>query len=306
MKKKNVLSAIFLILILLIVSGASCQGRGKNVEEPTWEAFEGKEGLFMEFVKDSPKRQVYATYDSDLSVLVELENKGSYDTDFELYLTGFDPYILVGLDSNSGRNYGTMVARSTYQEGDHKFVEFTASSMELPEGVEVYKPTLLLSNCYGYKTIANPMVCIDPTRYGVSLGQKSCEVKDISMGEGQGAPVAVTRVKQTMANRKAIFNIEIENVGKGDVLRKGIGTKCPFDLNYEDINIIDYYVESSEGLLSNCKPENKVRLIDGKGRIFCTYTTSEDYTYPMPLRITLDYDYLDTETRDIEIIKAPE
>ena len=59
-----------------------------------------------------------------------------------------------------------------------------------------------------------------------------------------------------------------------------------------------------------CSPEidgdERVRLVNGLGTIFCTFKISGDTAYTTPLRVILDYNYMDSVSKDIEIIKTPQ
>ena len=90
--------------------------------------------------------------------------------------------------------------------------------VNVPFGADKYSPEILVTACYRYKTIADPKVCIDPNPFRAVQERKVCEVRDQSLGGGQGAPVAVTKIEEQVGSDKIHFRIFIQNVGDGEVI----------------------------------------------------------------------------------------
>jgi len=124
------------------------------------------------------------------------------------------------------------------------------------------------------------------------------------MGSGQGGPVSVSAVRVNTIGDKAHFKIEVNNAGKGKVIRIH---ECPFDLEYDDLNKAKYYVTLSGKRPEKCSPSNEVRLINGKATIFCTFVIPSEnkFAYQTPLEIKLDYGYMESISKKVEIIKVP-
>ena len=104
---------------------------------------------------------------------------------------------------------------------------------------EFYRPTVVVAACYKYQTKAEPLVCIDPEPNSVFDEQKICTIpstgKTYSLNT-QGAPVAVTSVKQEVSSSAIHFGIYIRNVGRGKVIDEGVRDKCPLDLEFNDVD----------------------------------------------------------------------
>lgn len=208
-----------------------------------------------------------------------------------------------------GREY--LLAGDTYEYpgGEEDYFLYHGHLLQTgwPPGLDYLTQKLLVTNCYFYTTYASPVVCIDPNPN--SGKDKVCTPTMQSWSNSQGAPVAITSVEQENTPKKAIFHINIQNVGKGDVFDPGKLEKCSPYLNSrlrsEDKNIV-YVGDVRIGMtrLSNCVPDGIVRLKNGRGTITCTYPY--EYLdiasgYTTPLVVELWYGYSDTQERSFKI-----
>jgi len=301
---KKMLLMIF--LIVLVLTGCNISNRKTSDEIAgggvlTDKVYIGTQGVKFEFMKNLPPSRIYDT--TNVNILVELKNKGAYNGNGRLYLTGYDPKIVRGIDPQ--QTFGPLEAKTKfYPEGGIETMEFSSRSIDLPKGTDSYKPRFLLTGCYSYQTLSNAVVCVDPKFYDVSVEEKACQSKDISMGGGQGGPVSVSSVRVDPVKDKAHFKIEVVNVGGGKVVRE---QDCPFNLDYDDLNKVKYFITLSGQRPEKCSPSDEVRLISGRGTIFCTFRipAENQYAYQTPLEIKLDYGYMDSISKDVEIVKIP-
>jgi len=314
--EKRCLIAIVAILIVITEVFAGCK-KTPSPEAQTGireEVYTGTSGLKMNFAKNMPPSRMYDT--SSLNILLELENKGTSDLSGSkcmLYLSGFDENIIRGLDKEK-QCAASLEGKSILNpEGGYSTQEFSTDLIYLPDYLDKLRQTIQVTACYEYQTTASPVVCIDPHLYEIGPIERACVVKDVLMGGGQGAPVAVTGVEVKMAGRNRVaFNIKVSNVGGGTPLHRGVSlfNECPYNINVKDYNVISYNVEMAGAYKIRCVPEIEgepaIRLVDGKGTIYCTFGISGDAAYSTPLRITLDYSYIDSISKDIEIIKTPQ
>jgi len=306
---------IIFVLILLIIVSTGCTGIRRRPDENQLpdEIYKGTEGIKMSFVKNMPQAKLYDA--STLSILLELENKGTSDlsgTKCKLYLSGVDKNIVRGLEDEKLCS-SSLEARSILNpEGGYNTQEFSSDNIQLPDYLDSLPQTILITSCYEYTTIASPIICIDPHLYEIGPVERACIVKNVPMSGGQGAPIAVTDVNVEMASKTQVaFNIKIANVGEGTALYRGanVFSDCPNSIDPKDYNIIAYDVEMTNGQKLSCSPEmsgdQRTRLVNGKGSIYCTFRISGDSAYPTPLRIILDYNYMESISKNIEIIKTP-
>lgn len=308
LKKKEALIVGFFLLVLILVG---C--RPQPPEEPgevaavTRFVRSGTFGMDMRFVQNLPPPQIYDT--ADLVALLELRNLGSYDLGGNkcyIQFGGFDPAIVRGV--NARQLCGDLPGKNVYNiEGGFGTLEFRSSSMLLPRDVDRYKPTMVATACYEYQTVASPQVCVDPRFFELTSEQKACQVRDFGVGGGQGAPVAVTFVNVDMVGSRAVFEIDIANMGGGRVVSPRAGlSRCPVGLRYDEFDEVRYRVELSGGSMIQCTPRDFLaRLSNNRGKIFCTFDVGNTQAYETPLRIELNYNYMQSVQQPVEIIRTP-
>lgn len=317
--KKSVSKIAIVILMVSFLLLVSCKPKPGAGETPldTAAALQqvktGTQGVELQLVQDSPPAILYDQ--SDLLALVEVKNKGNYDLkaqDCFVHVTGFDPNIISGSFAgprSCAEGLGVLEGKNLYStEGSSNLLEFE-SSVNLPLGVADYNPTLNFLSCYHYHTLSNPSVCVDPLFYQVSAEQKTCRPIDVPMAGGQGGPVGVTYVGVDMVGSRAIFEINIKNLGTGRVLSPfaNINNCGQASLEYKDLDRVQYNVEMTGGGKVNCKPQDGfVRLSNGQGKIVCTFDLPGASAFETPLLIDLDYSYADSFQRAVRIVKTPQ
>lgn len=321
---------VVLILIIVFLSGCQLRGGAVETERDVEMIHKGTQGLGMSFANGMPPDRIYDT--STLDMLVELKNLGTADLDVSncmLYLSGYDRSIV--LFDVERQACGNLDGKSVFTpEGSIGTAEFNADTILLPYGVDSYSPNFLITACYKYKTIATPVVCVDPNLYSLSPVQRACVVKDETLSGGQGAPVSVDKVEVDMLKDNVLFKIYISNSGAATTTKTILGTKttttgktgivlsdavspvheCPYNLEYDDYNVVRYYVDAGTISLVECTPNTPepgtVRLIDNKAVIYCKFDTGMlQSATQIPLTIELDYGYMDYVSKKVEIIKTP-
>ncbi|MBW2977254.1 hypothetical protein KY331_00255 [Candidatus Woesearchaeota archaeon] len=312
MRKKTLI--ILLLISMLFLTSCKVRRPGEPEERQPEEIYKGTKGVDISFVKGLPPSKIYDT--STLTLIAELRNQGTADVTGKcfLHLSGFDDKIVQIMQKSKA--CGLLEGKSVLNpEGGFDTQEFTTDRIWMPEGTDSYKPKFVITACYDYETTANPLVCIDPNLYSIQPVEQACQVKDVMTAGGQGAPVGVTRVDVDMMKNKVLFKIHITNQGKGQVLRTGLSktgygpNSCPFNLDYDDLNIVDYDVSMRGASLIKCSPElagSRVRLVDNKATVFCTFAISGEYAFTTPLNIRLNYAYMDSISKDVEILRTPQ
>jgi len=300
----------FLFVVLFIVG---CQGLVLGGERPEETSSlsnyvrSGVNGLEMFFIDGLPPRSMYDT--TDLVIVLDLKNQGTHDLAQDkcfVEMSGPDWNIIRGI--NKRRTCGDIDGKSVFNtEGGFNQIEFKSQNIYLPQGVDQYSPNIVLNSCYNYKTVASPQVCIDPGFYQITAEQKACQVRDVSLGGGQGAPVSIDLVKVDMLGEKALFEIDVSNSGGGRVISPLSSlNRCPGNLNYNDFDEVRYTVSLSGEFPEKCTPtDHMVRLSNNKGKIFCTFRTSSTTAYESPLQIELNYNYLQSVSKKIDVIRTP-
>lgn len=303
---------IWTILIVNLLVLAGCQ-RGPSVQNIKEDYHTGTEGIEINFLANAPPSRVYEG--DNIDIAVELKNKGAYPEGKNLIgkleLSGFDPSSIRGSwdGGNSmpisleGKNQGT-------PEGGYAIMTYKdRAGVHVPFDADYYDANILVHSCYKYETTADAMVCIDPDPYKVVEERKVCNIGDISLGGGQGAPIEVTKVEEEVGSDKIYFRIYISNSGGGSVMLTGAYNDCPFKNELEDLDKVTAKIKLPYDASPDCSPKgtssDPIRLTNGQGYIFCKFSkpaTSSAYT--TSLNIALDYVYSSSISKQIRIVNV--
>lgn len=313
---RSVMNIISLVMALLFIT--SCGYIGGNSRENANENYRsGSQGLVINFMPNMPPSRVYDN--EKLTVAVEVRNRGATDiqsSSSRLYLAGFDNSLISGV-STAGNNIGTLEGKSMYNsEGGYTNVIFDGYIGSIgSRNIDEYNPTLQVTACYRYETIADPMVCIDMDPFSPTNQEKICNANTVqNLGGSQGAPVAVSSVQTEPSKGKMRFKIYVSNVGGGLVFKDGYNylNRCnPYNaqgLEFNDIDMVrvEEVKVAGTSILPSCKPlENGYLRLKGAGYIICEYSGATGPAYTTPLTIKVSYGYRNSITKPIQIVKNP-
>lgn len=280
--------ALITLLLLIFISG--CVGP----VQPHEQYRKGTKAIVLSFIKNAPPSKVFDT--DKFIVGVEAKNMGAETArGVDFYLNGYDTKIIT-IDNK--KSIGDLSGKADIfnpYEGESAVVVFKQHRTDLGDA-DTYKPTFMVTACYGYKTIAQAEVCINgnPT-FNVGV----CTVSDVSLSGGQGAPVGVTKIEVAATPGKTNFKIHIKNFGPGG--------PCVNERVSELEKVSVESVKVHNEPLKKCKPLDggKLRLINGQAVLYCDMGVDPDAVYTTPIVIILSYDYSTTITKSVEIIKAP-
>ncbi len=327
--KKRLIVA-FILILLISISG--CKGK-KDVKKALEEIRTGTEGIVMSFLPNAPPDKIHveegATPETNsFDVVLELRNKGAFPQPEDnigapfgdVYLSGYDRNILEFKPESFNLNDKTLEGKSTINpNGGLDLATFKGTVKTENLNVEKYEPTLLVTACYTYNTIAGPSVCIDPNPYSTAKEKKVCEVQDLTL-TSQGAPISVTKIDEEALATKTQFKITIKNVGGGDVIKPGSLGKCsPYGddkLLREDIDKVQLEEVQVGNRRITCRPfvdgspqgvSGFIRLINGEGFIICEFPKTNyelsKTAFTTPLKIKFNYIYRNTAEKKIQIRK---
>jgi len=319
------------IMLIAIVMLIGCNKTGDSDPITREDIYEGSDGLVMEFVKGSPAKEVFASYEGQESIFdigIEVENKGAYDIEsgvltltLERNYMDIDEWstnrLLVSTDENTA--IFNLEGKSTKSLlGDRDVVYIRAKALEIPEKQsETHTSNILFTTCYNYKTSLFQTVCVDPDVNNLMVGEKACDVEEISLSD-QGAPIAVKSVEYDMLPHrfeeriKPLFKINIENVGKGEATRPDIISKvCSGEsLDYKDFNLIKVSARlSNSDLNCNLLAQDgnligEARLKERKGSVRCALEEGVDKdkgAYLSPLIVEIEYGYTSSISKEIKL-----
>jgi len=285
---------IILVLVLgIVLVGCQFQSTGPSSTITEQEIYKGKDGLQISFIENSPPNEVYN--DDILPVMLNLENKGAFD---------IDGTVQIDLDAtnfrlNEGENIQPIRMKGKsigIPEGEKNTVRFMVKSYLFPD-TELMKSMIRVIANYPYKTKATINVCIDTDPFSelvVKGIQKACKIEPIELTEGQGAPIAVTKIEPRMEIKGnevyPKFRIFIENVGQGEVLSRD-----------NKVNIVEIEASLYEKEL---KCDEQIINIDKMDNTLCYLEKSIDktqQTYKSLLNIVLNYNYKNIISKEIAI-----
>lgn len=215
---KKEIFVVIMLGILLVSAGCASLRQGTTVKETDYHT--GTDGLVMNIIKNLPPDNVWRG--NEFVIGLELRNKGAYDIkDGIVRISGFDPrYITPAedeqvIESLAGKGHG-------YPEGDYMVMNFHAKNIDIPGGAAEYPAAFTAKAEYDYRTEASAVVCINPNAFNIVKTKDVCEVKAVSFSSGQGAPVAITQIEESITpldrDLRVEFIIYIANKGKGKVL----------------------------------------------------------------------------------------
>ncbi len=299
-----------LLCTVLILLFSGCRAAAPQ-ERPTFveEFRRGTEGLYMRFAQNLPPTRLFSG--EELAVVLELENRGTYTIGGpgdRIYLSGFDPAIVSGI-SPAGEQIPLLEGRSQFvSQGGVDTVTFRAMTKVLQDR---YPLRLLATACYNYETVASANMCIDPDPYAPGIRPRVCVPQNVGLGEGQGAPVAVTLVEVDASPGKTRFKIHVQNVGGGEVFRSGGQTlnKCApgSRLDFDEIDYVELadVIVSGVSIKGSCRPLDKghIRLTNNQGLVYCEFDRPRgEAAYVSPMTIVLRYGYRTSVFHQMEIL----
>lgn len=313
MKKTTAL--IFGIVIIMLISGcAKSSSRGSN---PITDADvrKGFDGLDMEFVKNAPPDKLFE--ETTFPISIKLSNKGAYSIKNGFVAVNFDRSYMDFEGPAKELMPFEVAGKSVFDlKGSDEYITFNGQTKKVGVQSEKQLSTMIARACHEYQTILGASICVDTDIFGNSLRKKSCEAKDLEFANGQGAPVAITKIEVRMLPEQSSNKVKphlilhIENKGKGQVITQSkvqeACTKTPLKL--EDFNRIMIRASLSGSQL-NCDTglqSGEARLREKKDTVRCTLEEGIDRTqdaFMAPLRIEMDYGYTSAISKDITIEK---
>ncbi len=312
----NLTKLHFGIVMLLIVVLSGCSG-GSGQVNLDLNYRKGSEGVDAEFLNNAPPEKILDQ--TPFSLAIQLENKGASDVDDGIIVVSTESdYILleqwirsygyIPIDDNRIQ-FDLQGRTETNPKGDRIIITARAETGKLETQTETHTTTILASVCYPYKSILSDTVCIDTDIYELRSIAKVCAVKGKAYSS-QGGPVAVTRIDSLMLQAEAEerivpqFRIRINNIGKGSIFapEKVIDACSSFPLREDEVNVVKVSA-ALDGKALKCEPE-KIKLRGREDTVKCSLKSElgkEAGNYLAPLVVELEYGYMTTLSKEIEI-----
>ena len=208
------------------------------------------------------------------------------------------------------------------KNGEKKQITAFLSTKVMGSQIKQDNTKFILTACYNYKTNVDSEVCINTKEYDSSI-DVGCEVKDVHLTGGQGAPVSVTDIKvktrphsSDIDKSMPVFEIYLENKGQGDIVNKnntlamcGVG-EIDAETIYKEwlFDRVDVSAKLSGEKLDCFSNYHDGFIILGEekeNKITCKLTEGieNNKIKKSPLNIVLDYGYVQTMTHEMIIYR---
>lgn len=282
---------LILLILVFFVTGCGVTGPSAKISEE--EVYTGQEGLYLEFRDNAPPEEVYDG--ENFPILIDFDNRGAFDIiDGSLILRTYDNFVLESSPKKTFKLKGRSIERNV---GDKEVIKFRAQAQIFPD-TEVMSKTITAIASYDYETNAMTNICIDTDPFNeleITGVEKACSLGEVELTDGQGAPVAVTKIIPFMDEEsneiKPRFKIFIENIGDGELA--SIDGR-PNIVSIADAKIYDDSLACDEYEIDLNKKDN----------VICRFKNSiskSQNTYVSLISIKLRYNYKNTINKDIMI-----
>ena len=273
------------IIVLILFSSGCIKKPGIGPEVTEYNI--GTKGLEINIIKNLPPEE---TWKGNAFVIgIELINAGAFNiTDGELALSGFDPeYIGIQKPQETFELNGKQPG---YPDGESKVFNFEVQNLGIREGSEEYVSSFSIRTEYNYETTATAEVCINPDIYSTVKTKHVCEIGPITLRGGQGAPVSVVSIDETISpvglNHEVSFIFHIKNQGEGRVMNKFIKVK--------EAKLSNQELECKDNIEFENKEDNLIQ---------CSVILEElRGAYITPLSITFEYEYENVVDHKLKIV----
>jgi len=337
MKKVPISVAIF---VFILISACTNPFGPQQTPAARPELYTGTEGISASIIEhtpqayeDQPFRMSVYLHNKGTHTLTGSE-QGVYTLIYEHQYIEVQNVQYSGTGSASTYQLEGKTLANPY--GQENRINYMLRTKNLPPQSQHYTTDLIFQTCYPYKTTATIPVCIDTDLQ--ETPNQVCEAGTQTHPEGQGAPVAVTEVNTIMIPRttttekaftpreradiqharipgetvpetysetstyvQPLFEITLENLGGGQVLRSGTARDfCQGTQEPRNMNIINVTVQLQDRPLDCQSP---IRMTPGQTLVRCRgdlLTPGAAYTSQIEIELTYDYATTAATTLDIQ------
>ena len=299
----------------------------------------GTTGLTTEFLKNTPPPRVFEG--DKFPATIKVKNAGATNVkDYQAILSlAVEKDYTKSVQLSSSKNvhlyegdkkdanvqniaaFGMEGRSQINTNGGEEVVSYNLVAGKVDPQSEFHSSTVIATLCYPYDTILSTTFCMDTDPNNLRPGKKVCKLQDLSFPNGQGAPVAISKIEISMLPSQETqqspngygkiipqFLVFLENRGPGLVIKNdAIREFCTQGkISHEKFNTIfvkAFLPGKDKGLELDCQPKEKkestekqgyVKLKDKKDMIRCTLKEGIDGTqdaYLSALKIEMSYGY---------------
>ncbi len=278
--RTHLAALLFLLAIITSCSG----GLGKT---PEANIHAGTKGITLA-LDTGNLAQVFSG--ETFTIYATATNDGAYDVDNAI-LTITPDNKFIALNEPGTRTLRLYGRAPDTPVGEQVPLRILAHALTLGPSQETAQAEIRFDMCYAYKTDASAQVCIDPDPQ--SKLKKPCTMGALSLGGGQGAPIAVTRVEPSVLREGGktipVFTITLDNLGNGQAslpsttCGSGAYNKATVKAWLADVPLTCGDGESADVLFDKTRNTVRCKLANG-----ITSTAA----YATVLRVEASYDFV--------------
>lgn len=276
-------------LLLLLVACAPTQS---HISPDT---FTGTEGVKVAFNQFSPKQLIMC---QQANIVVDVQNLGTSDVNGGKYSFVFEEQVLK--PATKEKSFSLEGKSQINPRGMVDQIVIPIKSSALGANFKSYTTPITVRACYPYTTTAVVPVCVDST-LGAPDKSKVCVPAETVLTLGQGAPVAVTKVRPTMmpeANGvRPSFEINVKQVGSGQVVNAESASSCQgVSQVIPIVRLQDEVLDCKIGRLK-VEPARDAMMVCESSKVITG-------TFETPLVIELQYGFVSSAKMDVTVARS--
>jgi len=286
------------VLVLVFLVGCDIAGFGQKQPEipKIVDTLVGTQGVVVDFVS-LPSSVLMC---QNMNIEVEMKNLGGFKADGDFIFIVEEGFLK---PEGSKRGRFSIEGKTQYNplgEVQRKSLKVTGQS--LPSQLETLNTPIIFQACYPYKTFLSAQICLDAQKED----RKNCVPKTLTFANGQGAPVAITKVEPRMLPEddgvRPVVVMSVANVGGGRIVSESqVSTICSGTKTSDVLNKISVSARLG-GEDMECRPKMLPFEIGKDVQVMCiAKNVAKDSSYETILTAELGYGYVTTSTRLITI-----
>lgn len=281
--------------ILFLITACTQAGQYKNVD-----IYTGTQGLDIDYELNAPSNEIYEneTFNIDL----EGFNRATFNiNNLQIYIYGLHDEYFKQIEPLTLKSNSPIKAKDQYNlNGDYVFISGKYKNLGIPPNYKEYIQPLVIETCYEGKTTAPLPICINPFKDSENrLIEDPCKIQPEQSFSGQGAPVAVSNLKQTLlSNPKQMkFEIQIKNVDHGKI------SDCKSSKKWVKLSKVSFgnykYPQDIK-----CEPTELELPSQDKFICYANIKKSDlNNIYPTQLLVDFTYNYKHTYEKELKVLK---
>jgi len=300
-----------LVTLITAIVLISCGGQGQTVELTPF--IGGTDGVVLTFSNDM-RPEVFDGGQDPFDLTVQLQNKGETDVPKDkitVAISGILPQEFNKIPEDLAKHAQEdlpakkKLTTGTIQESPIIYTEFLGLNHVSKISGSVIPFMIRADACYQYATKAVSKVCIrkniqNPSPNGL------CEIDGDKVSSASSGPIQIGNFKETTRGSNKIgFSFDVTHVGSGRVFERE--SSCADVIPKRDR--IKVRVDSKIGGLTCTGLYNPVgttvegitSLFENKKQITCTQEIKSAGDYELPITVDVEYDYLESVTKEITI-----